>query len=63
MILRPRRHVWTFLAVAGVLGAPCGISARPDERPQGPTVRFNRDIRPILAEYCLACHGADSTSR
>jgi cytochrome c553 len=26
-------------------------------------VRFNRDVRPILAEYCLACHGADSASR
>ena len=26
-------------------------------------VDFNRDIRPILANHCLHCHGPDSTSR
>ncbi len=26
-------------------------------------VSFNRDIRPILAEHCLHCHGPDSDSR
>ncbi len=26
-------------------------------------IRFNRDIRPILAENCFACHGPDSNAR
>lgn len=26
-------------------------------------IEYNRDIRPILAENCFACHGADSASR
>jgi mono/diheme cytochrome c family protein len=28
-----------------------------------PTIHYNRDIRPILAENCFACHGPDSASR
>ena len=26
-------------------------------------IRYNRDVRPILAEYCFACHGVDSAAR
>ena len=26
-------------------------------------IRFNRDVRPILAENCFSCHGPDSASR
>ena len=26
-------------------------------------LRYNRDIRPILAENCFACHGPDSAAR
>ena len=36
----------------------CGGAARAGER-----VEFNRDVRPILAENCFACHGPDSASR
>ncbi len=35
-----------------------GDSATADEK-----LAFNRDIRPILTEYCLACHGPDSLAR
>src|SRR3569833_2205827 len=28
-----------------------------------PRVDFNRDVRPILAANCFACHGQDPTSR
>jgi Protein of unknown function (DUF1553)/Protein of unknown function (DUF1549)/Concanavalin A-like lectin/glucanases superfamily/Planctomycete cytochrome C len=27
------------------------------------TIEYNRDVRPILAENCFACHGPDSASR
>src|SRR5215831_5537716 len=30
-------------------------------RAAGP--EYNRDVRPILAENCFACHGADSAAR
>src|ERR1700678_133335 len=26
-------------------------------------LEYNRDVRPMLAENCFACHGADSASR
>src|SRR5262249_29743751 len=29
----------------------------------GPSIEFNRDIRPILADHCFACHGPDAAKR
>ena len=34
-----------------------------DDRIQSPGIRFNEHIRPILSEYCSACHGPDKASR
>jgi hypothetical protein len=31
--------------------------------PAGSGVRFNRDIRPLLADNCFACHGPDNKAR
>src|SRR5262245_20648670 len=33
-----------------------------DAKPRG-TIEYNRDVRPILAENCFACHGPDSAAR
>ena len=44
-------HAWCFLLVVSP-----AISAEE-------TVKYNRDIRPILAENCFSCHGPDSASR
>jgi len=30
---------------------------------EGESLRFNRDIRPILADKCFACHGPDKNAR
>ena len=39
--------------------APLGISATVQEK----EISFNRDVRPILARNCFACHGRDESAR
>ncbi len=41
-----------------VLAVGAGTAAPPVER-----VEYNRDVRPILADHCFACHGPDKNTR
>jgi hypothetical protein len=47
------RILLTCLLTVSAAGAACA-----DEK-----LQYNRDIRPILAENCFACHGPDSAAR
>ncbi|HEY1859620.1 MAG TPA: DUF1549 domain-containing protein, partial [Gemmataceae bacterium] len=52
-------HRNAFLLLAGtVLIAAAATPVRADDK-----LEYNRDIRPILAENCFACHGTDSAAR
>src|ERR1041384_2407756 len=47
------------LAFAALSAGGPGPSAAPQEE----KVRFNRDVRPVLAANCFLCHGPDPGSR
>jgi mono/diheme cytochrome c family protein len=49
---------WKAAAVACLLGTTASVAAA-----QEASIEYNRDIRPILADNCFACHGPDSASR
>src|SRR5262247_2197528 len=58
-----------LLAVGLLLTTPVAPAQQPP-RPGGGNaaapagkIEYNRDIRPILAENCFACHGPDSAAR
>ena len=50
-----RPHSWLW-AVASLAMLPVPVAAAEK-------LSFNRDVRPILAENCFACHGPDRASR
>ncbi len=39
----------------------CCLAGLAADAPQ--TIEFNRDVRPILADHCFACHGPDGRQR
>jgi Protein of unknown function (DUF1549)/Planctomycete cytochrome C len=50
---------WSNASLVGVLTlVALGGPAQTAEK-----LEYNRDIRPLLAEYCFACHGPDSAAR
>jgi len=60
-----RKSVTPRLLVLGLAGMLCTsiLSATAAEKPETPRIEFNRDIRPILSEKCLHCHGPDPATR
>lgn len=68
---RRRRTLFSGLSlpicfiILQVAEAYASAPARPeDPRPTIPkSIDFNRDVRPILADYCYACHGPDPKAR
>ncbi|MFO0872269.1 MAG: PSD1 and planctomycete cytochrome C domain-containing protein [Pirellulales bacterium] len=54
--------LWTWVWLSLPLGSGSGV-AEGAEPPVPDQLQFNRDVRPILADQCLACHGPDATHR
>lgn len=50
---------YLLLLVLGI--ATAALQAAPAD--SGGAIHFNRDIRPVLSEHCLACHGPDPVAR
>ncbi|MCD6051250.1 MAG: Protein of unknown function (DUF1553)/Protein of unknown function (DUF1549)/Planctomycete [Verrucomicrobia bacterium] len=56
-----RQQVMKKMALIALLAAAGATAQAADSRKDA--VEFNRDIRPLLSEYCLACHGPDPAAR
>ena len=52
-----------LLAAAGFLLLAAVPTTAVEPAKPAAKIEYNRDIRPILAENCFACHGADSAAR
>src|SRR5688572_19085459 len=56
--------VGPYLGVLLAAGVPALATLAAAPVPQKPPpVSFNRDIRPLLADNCFACHGPDKNKR
>ena len=53
----------SLMVLASCIALSSGAAPEPTTAPANRGIDFNRDIRPILAENCLACHGPDKNKR
>ena len=56
----------TLLAIAPAMWLPIdsiAIAETTVHPESAETIEFNRDVRPILSDYCFACHGPDKNHR
>jgi hypothetical protein len=53
----------SVVAAASPSPAPAAVAKAAGAGAHGPLVSFNRDVRPILADNCYACHGPDRNQR
>lgn len=67
---QPRSHRWTaslvvaaWCLVALVCRGTFGKESAEGQQAGADAVDYMQDIRPILAEHCLACHGPDQAAR
>ncbi len=58
----PKPALRLLFAVPAALLAVAAASG-PAPQPAGAKVRYDRDIRPILADRCFTCHGPDPATR
>ncbi len=56
---KSRSPLW----ISAVLAAGCGMASASDNQAGNERVLYNRDVRPILADNCFACHGPDKSKR
>src|SRR5262249_54657608 len=49
--------------MASFCGAVCALPIAHGDDPKATSIEFNRDIRPIFADNCYACHGPDKNQR
>lgn len=56
-------HSFRAWLIRSLLFSACALAASVDVCAEKPTIDFARDVQPILAQHCYACHGPDAATR